>query len=95
MNRDFLRLKHTVRILGQHAVSRFSHLLVAKVEVLWEILRFPLLFAFLATLPEQLLYAWVVFGAWGVIGYAILVSLPLCRIIEEREKNYVKLLLRQ
>ena len=76
-------------------IYRVSSACTTKIEALCEILRYPLLLAFLGTLPEQLLCVWIVLGFWGAFGYVAVVSLPLCRVIIEREQNYKRLLLHQ
>jgi Na+/melibiose symporter-like transporter len=62
---------------NQHTSMLSVRMVVAKIESIWEVLKYPLMFMWLGTAPEQLLCAWTVFGVAGIFGYIAVALLPI------------------
>ena len=58
----------------------------------WDVLRYPLLCVFVASLSMQLMYVFVAFGFFAMMGYVAMIALPLAYIIKKREDNSFKCL---
>ena len=59
---------------------------------LWNVLHYPLLCVFVASLSMQLMYVLVAFGFFAMVGYVAMIALPLAWIIKKREENSFKCL---
>jgi len=74
-------------------VSFASYLQI--VEGLWEIILYPLLIALPAFFYFGMLYVWMMAGVWAVLGYTVVVFVPIVIVLIKREKEYIKCLNRQ
>lgn len=81
--------------LMQHLIRDASKLPLANVRSLREILRYPLLIAFIGTMHMQLLIAWLMLGSWGILLYAMIVASPIVVTLHKRETESWKCLNRQ